>query len=278
LKKTREREREREKENGREKEATILKYRTVDHIFNFMFSDSVIMVPRKVYTPGSRPPNNAKTRSKAKKVSLNALSPGRGRPGKADKSKKRRAGFNRKGNYRHKYTPETIKKALQEIENKTMTLNEASVTYGVPKTTLYDRMKTASDKVGRPTILTPEEEKIIAERLVILGEWGFPLNTNDLKHLVKAYLDSAGRTTRLENNMPGKDFVSLFLKRHPELTIRTANLIKRSRAMLSAEIINDFFDRYEVSAGGIPAANVYNYDETNLRDNPGKTQNITVPT
>ena len=76
------------------------------------------------------------------------------------------------------------------------------------------------------------------------------------------------------NNLPGKDFTALFLKRHRELSIRTANLIKRSRAGLSHEIINSFFDNYEKSAAGIEPCNIYNYDETNLRDNPGAQKAI----
>jgi hypothetical protein len=235
------------------------------------------MVPRKVYTPGSQPPDrHDKTKTKqAKKTPVLGLSPGRGRPGKVNKMQKKKAGHSRKGNYRHKYTQQAIRQALKEVRDKSMTMNEASVKYGVPKTTLFDRLKSASDKVGRPTILTAEEEEIIVERLIILGEWGFPLTTNDLKQLVKAYLEGAGRTTRLADNLPGKDFIKGFLKRHRQLTIRTANLIKRSRAMLSADIVNNFFDHYERSAAGVDPDNVFNYDETNLRDNPGKNHNIT---
>jgi hypothetical protein len=122
--------------------------------------------------------------------------------------------------------------------------------------------------------LSAEEEEIIVERLMLLGEWGFPLTTHDLKQVIKAYLDACGRTTRFADNLPGKDFAAGFLRRHKELTVRTANLIKRSRAMLSADIVNDFFDKYEVSAVDVPDDNVYNYDETNLRDNPGAVKAI----
>jgi hypothetical protein len=108
------------------------------------------------------------------------------------------------------------------------------------------------------------------ERLIVLGEWGFPLNSHDLTHLVKNYLDSLGRSTRFVNNLPGPDFVRGFLKRHPQLTVRTANLIKRGRAALTQEEVNQFFDRYEKAVEGIPPENMFNYDETNLRDNPGK--------
>jgi len=43
---------------------------------------------------------------------------------------------------------------------------------------------------------------------------------------------------------------------------------------LSAEVVNSFFDNFEKSAAGIEPCNIYNYDETNLRDNPGAQKAI----
>lgn len=89
-----------------------------------------------------------------------------------------------------------IDQALKEVADKTMTLNQASVQYGVPKTTLYDRLKTASNRLGRPTELTVEEESILVERLIYLGNFGYPLGTTDLRKLIKDYLDRLGRASR----------------------------------------------------------------------------------
>ena len=55
------------------------------------------------------------------------------------------------------------------------------------------------------------------------------------------------------------------MERHPILSTRTANLIKRSRAALSHEIVDDFFEKFKQTMGDIPPENVYNYDETNLQ-------------
>ncbi len=71
------------------------------------------MVLRKVYTPGSQPPDNHGGKAKAKGGL--GLSPGRGR----------------KGNYHHKYTPEMIRQAFQLATDKTMTLNAAAKKYGI---------------------------------------------------------------------------------------------------------------------------------------------------
>ena len=118
-------------------------------------------------------------------------------------------------------------------------------------------------------MLSAEEEEIFVERLMLMGNWGFPLTTQDICHLIKGYLDGLGKTTRFVDNKPGPDFVKCFLKRHPDLSQRRANLVKRSRAALSPEMVSDFFENYTKVAAGVPAENVFNYDETNLQDNPG---------
>ena len=123
-----------------------------------------------------------------------------------------------------------------------------------------------SGDLGRPTVLSKEEEDVIRSRVVLMGDWGFPLTKTDLREVVKSYLDGMGRTTKFVDNRPGKDWVSGFMRRHPDLSARTASLIKRSRAALSPEIVIDFFKKFEVSAAGVEASNMFNYDETNLRD------------
>jgi hypothetical protein len=60
-------------------------------------------------------------------------------------------------------------------------------------------------------------------------------------------------------------------KRHKELTIGMANLIQEDQAALS-RAVDAFFDQHELTAAGIPPQNVFNYDETNLSDNPGASK------
>ena len=61
-----------------------------------------------------------------------------------------------------------------------------------------------------------------------------------------------------------------FLKRHPELTVRVASLIKRGRARVSHDDVNEFFRRFEKLMEGILPDNIFNYDETAMQDNPGR--------
>jgi hypothetical protein len=52
------------------------------------------------------------------------------------------------------------------------------------------------DKLRRSTVLSKEEEEFLVERILVMGEWDFPLGKKDLTHIVKDYLDLQGKTTR----------------------------------------------------------------------------------
>ena len=112
---------------------------------------------------------------------------------------------------------------------------------------------------------------MLKERILLMGTWDFPLSKADLRALVKSYLDSIGKTVpTFKNNVPGRDWVSGYLDRHKDvLTTRTANMLKRARASVSRQEVGEFFERFEVTSHGVEPENLYNYDETNLRDDPG---------
>jgi hypothetical protein len=68
---------------------------------------------------------------------------------------------------------------------------------------------------------------------------------------------------------------NLFLERHSaELTQRTCQYIKKVRAGVTPENVNEYFDNLErslaVDSGAvIEPSCIFNYDETNLTDDPG---------
>ena len=51
--------------------------------------------------------------------------------------------------------------------------------------------------------------------------------------------------------------------------------VKSSRALVNEEVINKYFDHLENSLEDIPTINVFNYDETNITDDPGAKLVIT---
>lgn len=172
------------------------------------------------------------------------------------------------------YTEETLAEALSVIKSKSMSLRETSKKYKISLGTLSRKLKKKNmNKYGRPTVLTEQEEQKIVEGLQVVGEWGFPLTTTDLQLVVQSYLDSCGRSERrFTQNRPGRDWVFHFRNRHPELSNRLAENIKRSRAEVSEETITRYFENLGSALDGLPPDKIINYDESNLSDDPGRSK------
>ena len=87
-------------------------------------------------------------------------------------------------------------------------------------------------------VLTVEEEKVTMDHIQVICSWGFPLNGSDL--------------------------------RHPELMKRFPGNIKHSHAKINIETVNEYLDNLESVLEGISPDCIFNYDETNLSDDPGQ--------
>ena len=70
------------------------------------------------------------------------------------------------------------------------------------------------------------------------------------------------------NNIPGDEWVANFMVRYG-LTNRIATDIRRKRAQISKEALQEYFNNVEQELKDVPASNIQNYDEINLRDHPG---------
>ena len=124
-------------------------------------------------------------------------------------------------------------------------------------------------------MLKPEEEKLLVDMLKQLADWGFGLDSEEICCFIKRYLDNSERVEpRFKNNLPGRDFVYSFMKRN-NLSKRSAVNIKASRAKLDEETVRNFFRNLD-STGDLDPANIFNYDETAVSDNPGQKK-VIVP-
>jgi hypothetical protein len=105
-------------------------------------------------------------------------------------------------------------------------------------------------------------------------DWGFSLDKIDLRMMVAAYLTKQKRfITRFKNNIPGDDWATSFMKRW-KLTNRVTTNIRRKRAKLAKEELETYFNNIEKEVEGIPPSNIWKYDETNLRDDPGSRKAV----
>jgi hypothetical protein len=152
-----------------------------------------------------------------------------------------------------------------------MSLRKAAEEFGIPKSTIKDNItKEEPTPIGRPTVLTDTEEKMLLEYVEILATWGFPMDGEDIRYFVKSYLDKKGVKTRFADNLPTYQWLKPFLARHPQYSFRTATPIKRARAQVSRVQMRKFFDNFIKAVDGVPPENIFNYDETCFSDNPKK--------
>jgi len=155
-----------------------------------------------------------------------------------------------------------------------MSYRKAQLRFKIPIAVLHRHIKRpwTRNHAGAPTVLDDYVEALFVQKLIVCGEWGYPLTILDLKMVVKGYLDRRGiQEKRFKDNMPGVDWARSFVRRHRDLiSQRMCQNIKRSRAAVSPLTINSFFDELQATIEGIPASHIVNYDETNLTDDPGR--------
>ena len=160
-----------------------------------------------------------------------------------------------------------------------MSLTEAAKTYQIPKTTLHDKWNTKykGEGIGRKPALSNDFEKKIVEFLLTTSSWGFPQTSKDLTKFVSNCLRNQDiKVAQFTDGVtPGRDWVLSFLERHKDkLSERMSNNIKRTRAQVSDDVIDAYFDELEKSLEGLPPKAIFNYDESNLSDDPGKKKMI----
>ena len=170
-----------------------------------------------------------------------------------------------------KHNSEDIRRAVNAVKNG-MAFREASKRYGIPTSVIFRHKKGNVKRQGGQTVLSTVEEDVLINNINICADWGYPIDSYDLRLIVKNYLDKLGRNIpKFKNNLPGKEFCFSFLKRHKrQISLRFCENIKRSRAAGSQQMINEYFDNIAVSLEGVPPANILNYDETNLADDVGR--------
>ena len=166
---------------------------------------------------------------------------------------------------------ERLTGAVNAVKNNPMSIRKAAAEFNVNRCSIERRLKKEVGGVGRATVLSVMEERMLAKLINDVAEGGFPLGKIEIKTMVKSLLDIKGMKSRSSNNRPGDDWFDKFKKRN-KLSQRLASNIKIARASVDAESVNLFFDKLEASGiGEIKPENLFNYDETNFVNDTGKS-------
>ena len=157
-------------------------------------------------------------------------------------------------------------KAMTAVEGG-MSIRRASEEYGVPKSTLYDRVSGRVQHGCRPGpagYLTVEEEEELAHFLLRCAEIGYPHTLAQVLAIVQQVVSYKGI-----DKVVTQGWWNRFCQRHKEVSLRTAVPLSRVRAMATdSSTIDRYFCILEetLKDNGIfnNPSRIYNCDETGM--------------
>lgn len=150
--------------------------------------------------------------------------------------------------YNKKYKEENLESALKAIENGT-SQRSASQIFNIPRATLQFRLSTKfRNKIshGPSPVLTQPEEQVLEEWIILSQRKGFPIRFEDIQQSVKKFLDDNPRENPFKDNAPGEAWYKAFLRRHPNITLRTSEGVTPSSAVISEMDIRNWFTGIEL--------------------------------
>ena len=132
---------------------------------------------------------------------------------------------------------------VEKGQNSGLSVHALSIKHKVPYTTLQRAVKSAptasavlaaSAGCGRKKRLDDHDENIIADTIIEFQANGTPLSRSCVMDLVQVYVRSLSGDRRaacaFHNDRPGKKWLLNFLKRHPNLHIKSSVNLKYQRA------------------------------------------------
>jgi len=154
----------------------------------------------------------------------------------------------------------------------------AAKKFNVPRGTLQRHLKNVArgegvqKKLGRHSILNAEQEDELVGRILDMESRLYGLSVEDVRKIVYTFCK--------RNNIPGfsddeqmagRKWMNSFMKRHPELSLRTPEKTSMQRAVgFNKTKVSRFFELLEKQlfnedgSRKIPAQNMYNVDETGV--------------
>ncbi|KAI4463196.1 hth cenpb-type dna-binding domain [Holotrichia oblita] len=143
---------------------------------------------------------------------------------------------------RKKYTDEDMAKAFSAVKSG-VPVATASKQFAVSRITLRNKIKGISPvvcKMGPSTILSTEEEERISQWVVEVAKAGFPITKTALLDTV-AKLIKEIRDTPFINGRPGRKWFQGFLRRHPTISLKSAEKLTGYRGLLTEAQIRNWF-------------------------------------
>ena len=173
--------------------------------------------------------------------------------------------YSRPGKYKP-WDDDCMQKALQAVKLDGASVRKAAMEYGVPKSTLGDRVSgrvTHGTVSGPPKYLSEQEEEELVRFILGCVSVGYPKTRKEILSLVQ---------TQVEKSI-SHGWLDSFCKRHPNLTFRTPAPLSIARAIaVDEDALGRYFDLLERTLGdnGLleKPCQIFNMDETGMPLSP----------
>lgn len=132
----------------------------------------------------------------------------------------------------NQWTEEEMKGAIQDVEDNSFSIRGVAKKWGIPASSLTYWLSglTTTKTKGPPTVLSLEEELEVVQWCKDLAQLGCGLEVLQLKSHVAHIFQT--RPNQFKNGLLGRSWWVGFRKRHPDLTLRTAESLDRDREMM----------------------------------------------
>lgn len=170
------------------------------------------------------------------------------------------------------YSKDQMAKAIEEV-NRGVKVALAAAKYGVPRITLRNKITGKSPidcTLGPATILSKNEENLLVQWLFKMSDCHFPVTKDHLLDSVQKMIQQKNlESCPFKDNRPGKKWFTSFLKRHPEISERTAQNLTKARDDVSEDDLREWFEtnkKYIEESGLLDVLNdptrIFNTDES----------------
>jgi hypothetical protein len=166
------------------------------------------------------------------------------------------------------YTEAALQEAILAVGNG-MPKAKAAHRFGIPRSTLHDRLSGGSSQKQRDTdqqLLSEEQERLLAQWATVQHGLRCPPSHRTLRMVASKILENGGRPPTL-----GKHWITKFLRRHPELKTLQGKPIGNDRIQgVQPDNIKALFATLNGPfIRGIRPQHRYNFDETGLMEGFG---------
>ncbi len=182
-----------------------------------------------------------------------------------------------RGNYRN-WDEVSMLKAIEAVTKQRVSVRKASELYGVPKSTLSDKVLgkvPVKCRSGPSSYLTFEEEEELTSFILEMAKIGYALTRKEVICIVQRIVDSKDISTNVSNG-----WWERYVQRHPHIRLRAAVPLSLARAMASdRDVLNRYFDMLEDCLRSNEILNrpscIFNCDETGVPLNPQSLKVVT---